>query len=543
MRWQLHTVLSDMYSDTSSDTISGVSLASHSDRRPDAPSSPMSRSFAVRLLVHACILLPLLWSGSSVTFAAQIDESLLDRSIVLISNYRGKDLVRQGAGFVVQADRFNGYVVTNAALLAENDTLTVTVPGSGAELLAQVLQEESVLDFAVLKVNGLDLEPLLFSATPAAAGESVWTAMKFADGMSLANGSLVRVFQVESAGMLEHSATMAVGTQSLRFGSVLLNHCGQLLGMNRSTGAGLAIDAATMSRYLARQNISSGMATAPCVSQLDVAREKAEQAAQQARTAQQEAVLAREVATGLESRLNESNQRNDSLEKETREARDHAVSAMLAARNAGNRATEISQELERQAASLKAETSAIVESLAKDRRLAEERFQQALIEQKAESERRESLLLAVVGALFLLTIVAFVFLRVRTSQSSPVQVSNPASTVMHKSDLSEYVLDGRDEDGIRYLLRISGDQLVRDDGVVIGRNPKDSPYIINHSDVSRKHARMKVMKDRVFIEDLGSTNGTSVNGQAIEDKGPVSLNNGDQVIIGSVVMKLRVLDD
>jgi pSer/pThr/pTyr-binding forkhead associated (FHA) protein len=105
----------------------------------------------------------------------------------------------------------------------------------------------------------------------------------------------------------------------------------------------------------------------------------------------------------------------------------------------------------------------------------------------------------------------------------------------------EYVLDGRDEDGIRYLLRISGDQMVNPEGVIIGRNPQDSPYIINHADVSRKHARMKVMKNRVFIEDLGSTNGTSVNGQSIDDKGPVSITNGDQIIIGSVVMKLRVL--
>ena len=115
-------------------------------------------------------------------------------------------------------------------------------------------------------------------------------------------------------------------------------------------------------------------------------------------------------------------------------------------------------------------------------------------------------------------------------------------TQVHREELSEYVLDGLDDDGIRYLLRISGDQLVNSDGVVIGRNPKDSPYIINHADVSRKHARMKVMKNRVFIEDLGSTNGTSVNGQTIDDKGLVSVSSGDQIIIGYVVMKLRVMN-
>ena len=70
----------------------------------------------------------------------------------------------------------------------------------------------------------------------------------------------------------------------------------------------------------------------------------------------------------------------------------------------------------------------------------------------------------------------------------------PDETVFNKPHFSEYVLDGRDESGIRYLLRISVDQLVTKAGVVIGRNTADFPYIINHADVSRQHARMKVLK-------------------------------------------------
>ena len=116
--------------------------------------------------------------------------------------------------------------------------------------------------------------------------------------------------------------------------------------------------------------------------------------------------------------------------------------------------------------------------------------------------------------------------------------SKPATQIA-LSSLSEYVLEGRDEEGVRYLLRISGDKVAR--GIIIGRNPDDSPYIINHVDVSRRHARLKSKKNRVFIEDLGSTNGTSVNGHNIEGKGPVSIVNGDQIIIGSIVMKLKIL--
>tara|TARA_B110000240_G_C13414172_1_gene416517 strand:- start:278 stop:1144 length:867 start_codon:yes stop_codon:yes gene_type:complete len=281
-----------------------------------------------------------------------------------------------------------------------------------------------------------------------------------------------------------------------------------------------------------------------CASELELAKNEAEAAAFEVTQAQTQAEQARKAAVGLESQLNESNQRNDTLEAETKQAWARADVALKQAASAKENAEKIRLELDSKTSDIKAETSVIMETLNRDRLLAEQRFQQALEEQKQGAERREVILLSAVGVLFVFAIITVVFLRARGQGATTEIQERPSSrTEMHNGDLSEYVLDGRDEDGIRYLLRISGDQLNRNDGVVIGRNPKDSPYIINHSDVSRKHARIRLMKDRVFIEDLGSTNGTSVNGQAIEDKGLVTVNHGDQIIIGSVVMKLRVLED
>ena len=68
----------------------------------------------------------------------------------------------------------------------------------------------------------------------------------------------------------------------------------------------------------------------------------------------------------------------------------------------------------------------------------------------------------------------------------------------------------------------------------------DSAYIIIHVDVSRRAARLKVTKNRVFIEGLGPINSISVNGQSIDHKGAVSVVDGDQIIIGSIVMKLKI---
>jgi len=214
-------------------------------------------------------------------------------------------------------------------------------------------------------------------------------------------------------------------------------------------------------------------------------------------------------------------------------------------------AAEELRQAQAKADEAQAAADALKQEFMTDRDMTSARFEMLLQEQRVRAERRENIMLAVAILLFGGMVVGFFLIRARSS--SPMVRAHAESaalglgdedlmTVMNRS-MSEYILDGRDEDGIRYLLRISGDQLSKSEGVVIGRNPKDSPFIINHGDVSRKHARMKAVRSRVFIEDLGSTNGTSVNGQSIDSKGPVSVANGDQVIIGSVVMKLRVLND
>ena len=70
--------------------------------------------------------------------------------------------------------------------------------------------------------------------------------------------------------------------------------------------------------------------------------------------------------------------------------------------------------------------------------------------------------------------------------------------------------------------------------MAIGRNPKDSELVIEHPDVSRRHSRIRVVVRQLYLEDLGSTNGTSVNGRPIDHKGQVVLVEGYRVVLDSV---------
>jgi len=349
----------------------------------------------------------------------------------------------------------------------------------------------------------------------------------------------------------------------------LLNECGEVIGLNMSqpgAEAGVrAISAGSLISLLKQQNIKVNQAATACISPISIAIEKANLAATEAEKAKEKALQAERIVKALESKLAASNQRNQKLSSEINQARLSAEKALVSAAETEETARKTRSDLEEKTESILSENRSMVEHLNQDRIDAEDRYRRALEEQKQASESRELMLISffivfvVVVSVFLLMLVrglparsqkaALLDNQIADKQIADKPIADVPPPMMYRSsetqldEPAEYVLEGRDEDGIRYLLRISGDRLMRNDGVVIGRNPQDSPYVINHADVSRKHARMKVMKDRVFIEDLGSTNGTSVNGQTIDSKGPVSVASGDQIIIGSVVMKLRVLNE
>jgi pSer/pThr/pTyr-binding forkhead associated (FHA) protein len=75
--------------------------------------------------------------------------------------------------------------------------------------------------------------------------------------------------------------------------------------------------------------------------------------------------------------------------------------------------------------------------------------------------------------------------------------------------------------------------------IIIGRS-SDLDMVLVEDMVSRRHAKITSTDAEVYIQDLGSTNGTFVNGEKISRS---RLNEGDRILVGTSIMKVVGADE
>jgi pSer/pThr/pTyr-binding forkhead associated (FHA) protein len=86
----------------------------------------------------------------------------------------------------------------------------------------------------------------------------------------------------------------------------------------------------------------------------------------------------------------------------------------------------------------------------------------------------------------------------------------------------------------------AGRQTPLEGSIEIGREGSTG-LAIDDEQASRRHARVTAQGDHATVEDLGSTNGTYLNGQPIE--GERTLRPGDRLRVGLTIFELRTAAD
>ena len=82
----------------------------------------------------------------------------------------------------------------------------------------------------------------------------------------------------------------------------------------------------------------------------------------------------------------------------------------------------------------------------------------------------------------------------------------------------------------------SGMDIAVRDAVVLGRS-SEADIVLEDPYASEFHMRLVRQDDGIVLHDLGSTNGTYVNGRRVGP--PVALSKGDAIQIGKTIMEVR----
>ena len=73
---------------------------------------------------------------------------------------------------------------------------------------------------------------------------------------------------------------------------------------------------------------------------------------------------------------------------------------------------------------------------------------------------------------------------------------------------------------------------------IIGRDPT-CQVVLPDPYISRKHVRLFYRDGKWYVEDLGSRNGTYINGEDIRGRGAVEVKPGVEVILGLSVIVVK----
>jgi pSer/pThr/pTyr-binding forkhead associated (FHA) protein len=136
-----------------------------------------------------------------------------------------------------------------------------------------------------------------------------------------------------------------------------------------------------------------------------------------------------------------------------------------------------------------------------------------------------ALFLNLLKILFLALLYLFLWQVVRAVR---INLGGGTATRKSRKPAELVVVRGETEKGRNVKLRAGGH--------VIGRGP-DADIVIDDPYASEFHARVGIQDGKVMVHDLGSTNGTYVNGRRVTT--PAAVSTGDTVQIGKTILEVR----
>ena len=486
-----------------------------------------------------------------VRVSAQLDEAEVGKHIVTVRMYKGDAKEGDWAGVVVND---KGDVLTSAAVLSAGRRVKVIVR-DGTEWEAEKLWKDT--DVGVVRVEeGLEPAGLPVSVAALARGTRVVAVVPPDLDVESGEGVFVpgAVGEDEASHMRHNAMITARG-----YGSPVINECGQVAGLNvpDSTQAPgrlardmeprdtvLALGAEALAVRLRENGTEFELIEEECVSaEARAAAEQRQREEAEARAiAEQRQREEAEARAAAEQRQREEAEAQAAAEQRQREeAEARAAAEQRQREEAEAQAAEAERERRRAQESATVAEQAVVTAARREQ------------EQRRSSEQLKRFATWGVAAATVLLLLLLLFwvlsarrkrhairmarTRAAAAEREAVEARRQAAAIPEPAPF-DCVLTGRDAGGAVHALNLRRDVLGAPAGIVVGRDPSESSHIVVDASVSRAHARVYVKGGVVHIEDLGSTNGTFLNGQKLVKGEGARIRDGDELALGSVMFRI-----
>ena len=437
------------------------------------------------------------------------DRSQVERSVVRVINEThqfnadGERIISSGSGMVIND---SGYILTNYHVIDDSRSLFVVSEFSNGRQVAQIRWISPAKDLAVIRASGLGLPAAPLFTGELEEGSSPKTfAMGYPGAAnrpgspnlkaSLTDGVLSHSFPGSDwrVTVLQHSAVVSGGSS----GGPLFDDCGRVIGVNTQRPHVITVSGRVLN--------NSGINWASHINDsVNVLQGKGTQFTEDAAPCVVVAGGSDPAATNAAA---EANRQAESAQQGAQQAQQQAESATQTAQEAQAHANQATQAA-------------------------------------AEAQQATRLTNTLIAVVALVTLVAL-GLALRKPRQEIIRVAGKMAAPLSRLAQSglrkqpDIALTGFDTQGRPVTLRLSRADLDRQQGgFTVGRHPLLVDHVLDGKRLSKRHARFSGRNGAVFVEDLNSSNGTSVNGTACPPFQPVQIRPGDVVDVGDIALRV-----
>lgn len=485
---------------------------------------------------------------------------------------------RQAPGFGISDQ---GHVLAYAGALQARDSYLVSVSG-GRVFTAELLERDGETGLMLLRVSedGHGLAALKFARTALEAAAPLY-AVRFdpaqPDPFAPVAGTVSRLpAEDDDVPLIIHNALFNAAAA----GAPLFNRCYQAVGVSvlqrtgfpqrtldpEEQGSAASLAAYSLNVFLASANLSLPVAEGECLSLEEETRQRLEQverekeAALQAERENAEAMAraASEEAQHKEEELNREKQEAQQQLEQARQEKEAALQAERQQAEAEKRRLEEEAQQRLEQAQQEKEQALEAGRQEKEQAVQAERQATEAARQQAGKAARIGRQILFYSLLFGLVLALVFFFVVRAKRKrlqgaeqekrqavqalgeAQAELSDASEREQARAGAPDVFIEGVTPQNERIALKIPGASLVEAEGATVGRSPAESAFVINHEQVSRRHFRLLLVSRQLMVEDLGSTNGTALNGVPLAPGVAQPLEDGSRLQTGNLELTVRV---